>query len=59
MFVSFLALETNDDKIISSKADTTVYDTLAIVTAKCYFDINIDDKPAGKITMGLFGNDVP
>ena len=59
MLVSFLALQENDDKIISSKADTTDYKTIAVVTAKCYFDISIDGKPEGKITMGLFGNEVP
>ena len=59
MLVSFLALQGNDDKIISSKADTTDYKTIAGVTAKCYFDINIDDKKIGKITMGLFGHEVP
>jgi len=59
MLVSFLALQGNDDKILSSKADTTDYKTIAAVTAKCYFEISIDDKPKGKITMGLFGNEVP
>ena len=44
---------------MSSKADTTDYKTIAGVTAKCYFDINIDDKKIGKITMGLFGHEVP
>lgn len=59
MLVSFLALQGNDDKIISSKTDTTDYKTIAIVTAKCYFDIDIGDKAAGKIIIGLFGNEVP
>merc|ERR1712168_634157 len=30
-----------------------------MVTKKVYFDISIDDKPAGKIVMGLFGEVVP
>ncbi|WP_218110058.1 peptidylprolyl isomerase [Oligoflexus tunisiensis] len=29
------------------------------VTRKCFFDINIDGKPAGKIVIGLFGNTAP
>ena len=31
----------------------------AEVTHKVYFDVNINDEKAGRITMGLFGKDVP
>ena len=33
--------------------------TLDKVTDKVYFDIEIDNKPAGRITFGLFGETVP
>ena len=34
-------------------------DPLAKVTSKVYFDVSIGDKPAGRITFGLFGDVVP
>lgn len=33
--------------------------TQAKVTKKCFFDIAIDGKPAGRVTLGLFGDEVP
>lgn len=29
------------------------------VTSKCFFDVEIDNKPAGRIVMGLYGKSVP
>ncbi|XP_057772479.1 peptidyl-prolyl cis-trans isomerase CYP20-1 [Salvia miltiorrhiza] len=34
-------------------------ESLKEVTHKVYFDVEIDGKPAGRITMGLFGKTVP
>jgi len=33
--------------------------TTAEVTSKVYFDVSIGGEPAGRVVMGLFGNDVP
>ena len=32
---------------------------VATVTSKCYFDVEIGAKPAGRIVLGLFGDTVP
>ena len=37
----------------------TETETLAFVTDKVYFDIEIDALPVGRIVFGLFGNVVP
>lgn len=31
----------------------------AEVTSRVYFDVSIDNQPAGRIVMGLYGNTVP
>jgi peptidyl-prolyl cis-trans isomerase B (cyclophilin B) len=43
---------------MQSGQDTEVK-TQAKVTTKCYFDITIGNKPAGRVVLGLFGEDVP
>lgn len=40
-------------------SSSTVKMSLPAVTTKCYFDIEIGGKPAGRITFGLFGDEVP
>ena len=40
-------------------AACTLADTLAEVTEKVFFDINIDGADAGRITFGMFGDTVP
>lgn len=55
MLVRSLINEYNDWQ---SGQDTEVK-TQAKVTTKCYFDITIGNKPAGRVVLGLFGEDVP
>lgn len=45
-------------RAMQSGQDTEVK-TQAKVTTKCYFDITIGNKPAGRVVLGLFGEDVP
>ena len=38
---------------------STLAETIDTVTQKVFFDVEIDDQPAGRIVFGLFGNTVP
>merc|ERR1719473_1265283 len=40
-------------------ASLVAAETTSTVTAKVYFDVTMDDEPAGRIVIGLFGNDTP
>ncbi len=44
--------------MVSGK-DNANYNTLATVTNKCFFDISIDGRSAGRMIIGLFGWVVP
>jgi hypothetical protein len=59
MIISFLVISDNNDKIFSSRADKTKYNTVAGVTAKCFFDISINNSAVGRLVIGLFGDQVP
>ena len=50
--VTILAVLIGTSAMAESPAD-------AKVTDKVFFDVTIDGKPAGRIVMGLFGDDVP
>jgi len=43
----------------SMSDQATEVKTQAKVTTKCYFDISIGNEPAGRIVLGLFGEEVP
>lgn len=45
--------------LLASLMGMTNAETLAAVTQKAYFDIEIDGQSAGRITFGLFGDVVP
>ena len=45
--------------LISALFAVSLADTLDTVTEKVFFDITIDDEPAGRIVFGLFGDTVP
>ena len=40
-------------------ASSAMADDVEEITNKVFFDMNIDGKPAGRITIGLFGKTVP
>merc|ERR1711971_933029 len=45
--------------LLTAFIGAAVAEPLAEITEKVYFDITIDDEPAGQIVFGLFGNIVP
>merc|ERR1711934_854391 len=45
--------------LLTAFIGAAVAEPLAEITEKVYFDITIDDEPAGRIVFGLFGNTVP
>ena len=45
--------------LLSALVALVVADPLDTVTEKVFFDITIDDEPAGRIVFGMFGNTVP
>jgi peptidylprolyl isomerase len=48
-----------EEKKAPGKAAATQTPTIDEVTQKCFFEIKINDKPAGKIVFGLFGKTTP
>ena len=57
MLVSFLALD-SDSRILSDK-DSPPYNTIDIMTRKCFFDIEINGSAKGRLVIALFGESVP
>ncbi|XP_030460347.1 uncharacterized protein LOC115680673 [Syzygium oleosum] len=47
------------DRMVEIKSMATDLGLQAKVTNKCFFDVEIGGEPAGRIVMGLFGDDVP
>ena len=44
---------------VIANGPTQIYNTTDTVTRKCFFDISINNRPIGRIVIGLFGNTVP
>ena len=61
VLVSYLLLKENRDRITSDRdpVSTNEFNTIDEVTAKCFFDVKLDDFHLGRLTIGLFGNTVP
>lgn len=49
----------DDDDAIDSTNPASPVPPQATITSKVFFDITIDDNPAGRIVMGLYGDVVP
>jgi peptidyl-prolyl cis-trans isomerase B (cyclophilin B) len=49
----------HQSSIRATQGSSAEVKTQAKVTHKCYFDISINDAPAGRVVLGLFGDTVP
>ena len=56
-YEKYFANEPNSKELLNSDKDCV--EPHAVVTEKVFFDISINDQPAGRIVMGLFGGVVP
>eukprot|EP00232_Nephroselmis_pyriformis_P000579 CAMPEP_0182908860 /NCGR_PEP_ID=MMETSP0034_2-20130328/35438_1 /TAXON_ID=156128 /ORGANISM="Nephroselmis pyriformis, Strain CCMP717" /LENGTH=248 /DNA_ID=CAMNT_0025045065 /DNA_START=15 /DNA_END=761 /DNA_ORIENTATION=- len=56
---SRISINNRMPKASASRPQVRTMASIADVTTKVYFDIEIGGKAAGRVVMGLFGNDVP
>jgi len=52
-------MDDTNNRIFVTGQDNINYNTIAKITHKCYFDLQVNDQSLGRIIIALFGQAVP